>query len=410
LAVEVLIGWRYLKAKRRQTFISLISVISLAGVALGVMTMIVVLAVMTGFEEDLKSKILGVNAHVTILGNKKPMTAYRELLPRVSAMDGVISAEPFVYGQILVSGLGNASGAVLRGVDPQLTKQYGHLGKMIRRGELDDLDAPVADGEAPPVFLGVEMAKQMGLVKGDVIRLISPLGRVTPLGGRAPRIQTFKVAGTFESGMYEYDSSYVYVSLSRAQEFMNLGEAVTGLELRVDDLYQADRVRERVVAALGPDYRGRDWMEMNLGLLSALKLEKAAMFIILCLTVLVATFNIVTTLTMVVMEKTREIAVFMSMGATRKMVMNIFVFQGLLVGLTGTLAGLVSGLALCGVLKEYRVVELPSIFYVTTLPVRVEALDVALITISAVVLCFLATLYPAWQASRLSPVEALRYE
>ena len=413
MPVETFIGWRYLKAKRKQTFISLITFISLGGVALGVTALIVVLAVMSGFEEDLKSKILGINSHIVVLRYGQPMENYSELMPKVSGLPGVVSVEPFIYSQVMVSAYGGVAGAVLRGVDPVLAARTGHLKSSMKSGTLSSLlEAGTEGDETPPrIVLGSELAHQMGVLVGDMVKVVSPLGRVTPLGGRAPRTRNFQVGGIFESGMYEYDSTLAYISIKEGQDFLNLNGSVTGLEVKVDDIYRADRIREAVTAMLGPTYWAKDWMQMNRNLFTALKLEKTAMFIILILTVLVAAFNIVSTLIMVVMDKTRDIAILKSMGATRWMVMKIFVFQGLFIGIWGTIVGLAGGVFLCELLSRYKFITLPNdVYYITTLPVRMEAFDVILITCSAVIISFLATLYPAWQASRLNPVEALRYE
>jgi len=413
VSFETFISWRYLKAKRSQTFISLITVISMAGVALGVTALIVVLAVMNGFQEDLKTKILGVNSHIVVLRTKAPLEEYTRLMPIVSGIRGVSGVEPFIYSQVMVSALGGASGMILRGVDPELAGKAETLPQAVKQGRLDSLESGPSDSDRPArnLILGAELARQLGVLVGDTVKVISPSGRVTPLGGRAPSTREFKVTGLFQSGMYEYDSMMAYVSLAQAQDFLNLGRSVTGLEVRVDDIYRADRIREAITAALGSGYTARDWMQMNRSLFSALKLEKTAMFIILILTVMVAAFNIIATLIMVVMEKTREIAILKSMGATSRSVMKIFVFQGLFIGLVGTAAGLAGGLSICGLLARYEIVKLPTdVFYISTVPVRLETFDVGLITLSALALSLLATLYPAWQASRLHPVEALRYE
>lgn len=413
MAVEAFIGWRYLKAKRKQTFISLITFISLAGVALGVTALIVVLAVMSGFQEDLKNKILGVNSHIVVLKYGDPMDNYQELLLKVAGHSGVVSVDPFIYSQVMISAVGGVTGAVLRGLDPDLAAEHGHLKSIMRVGRLEDLKKPVTIGNAPgpTALIGSELARQLGVLKGDTVKIIAPMGQVTPLGGRAPKVRHFKVTGIFESGMYEYDSTLIYVGLDQAQDFLGLGRTVTGLEIKVKDVYRADTIRLAIIETLGSSYWAKDWMQMNRNLFSALKLEKVAMFIILTLTVLVAAFNIISTLTMVVMEKTRDIAVLMSMGATRRTVMKIFVFQGLVIGVLGTIVGLGGGVALCQILAKYQFIKLPSdIYYITTLPVLMQTSDVALITCSSVVISFLATLYPAWQASRLNPVEALRYE
>jgi lipoprotein-releasing system permease protein len=408
VSVETFIGWRYLKAKRKQTFISMITLISLAGVALGVTALIVVIAVMSGFEEDLKSKILGINSHVVVLRYGQPMDNYEQLMPEVESVPGVASVEPFIYSQVMISGLGGVNGAVLRGVDPVLAAK-GQLGRIVKNGSLEDLNQ--MENRLPGIILGMELARQLGAQVDDTVRIVSPMGNVTPLGGRTPRSRNFEVVGIFESGMYEYDSTLAYISIEQGQRFLNLGHGVTGIEVMVSHIYQADKVRDAILSLLGPSYWAKDWMQMNRNLFSALKLEKVAMFIILTLTVLVAAFNIASTLIMVVMEKTRDIAILKSMGATKRMIMRIFVFQGLVVGALGTGVGLLGGVVLCELLARYKFIELPGdVYYITTLPVRMEFFDVALITFSGIFISFIATLYPAWQASRLNPVEALRYE
>ena len=412
LSFETFIGWRYLKAKRKQTFISLITVISLLGIALGVTALIVVLAVMSGFQEDIKNKILGVSSHIVVLRYGEPMDNYKELLPKIEAIGGVLSAEPFVYSQVMISALGGVSGAILRGVDMELPATSKQLSRITTAGSPEDLNQRTESGQpVPAILIGSELARQMGVVVGDVVRVLTPMGEVTPLGGRAPRTRNMRVAGIFESGMYEYDSTLAYVSLAEAQNFLNLDDTITGLEVKVADIYRAADIRQTIVDKLGTSYWARDWMQMNRNLFSALKLEKVAMFIILILTVLVAAFNIVSTLIMVVMEKTRDIAILKSIGATGRSIMKIFVFQGVLVGVVGTVAGLLGGLILCELLSRYQFIKLPSdVYYITTLPVRMELADVTVISVSAVLISFLATLYPAWQASRLDPVDALRYE
>ena len=414
MSVETFIGWRYLRSKRRQKFISVISLISLSGVALGVMALIVVLAVMSGFREDLQKKILGVNSHIVILGDHRPLNDYDAVLSKIETNPSVSEAEAFIYNQVMISGLGAVSGAVLRGIDPKKPGQRDYLKKILVAGSPDGLDDPSPeekDKRYPGVLIGQELAHNIGVITGDTIRVIAPLGRITPLGGRAPSVKNFLVTGIFKSGMYEFDSTLVYISLSQAQEFLNLGHSVTGIELKIKDVYKADKVKQQVLASLGPGYKGKDWKEMNQSLFSALQLEKVAMFVIMTMTVLVAAFNIVTTLIMMVMDKAKDIAILKSMGATSRMVMKVFIFQGLFIGVLGTLVGLMGGVGLCQILDRYEIVKLPeTIYYVPTIPVRMNISDVAAIVCSAILISFLATIYPAWQASRLNPVEALRYE
>jgi lipoprotein-releasing system permease protein len=414
MSYELFIGLRYLKAKRKQTFVSLITVISIAGVVVGVTALIVVLAVMNGFKEDLREKILGVTSHVVISRFDGNISKYRKIIAEVEGVAGVAAATPFIFTQVMISSRRAISGAVLRGIETDTAAKVINLAKNLRAGSLKELaiaDEVGARGATPGIILGNELARILGVVRGEPVTVISPLGRLTPLG-QVPRSQTFRVAGIFDSGMYEYDSTLAYVSLWAAQRFLGIGDRVTGIELRVDDIYKADRVAKATGKALGGyPYWSRDWMRMNKNLFSALKLEKIVMFIILTLIILVAAFNIVGTLIMVVLEKTRDIAILKSMGATRRSIMKIFMIEGLVIGLVGTLLGLLGGYGLCTLLATYQFIELPQdVYYISTLPVKIDPLDVTLIALAAIVISLVATVYPAWQASRLEPAEAIRYE
>ena len=414
MSYELFIGLRYLKAKRKQTFVSLITVISIAGVMVGVTALIVVLAVMNGFKEDLQERILGVTSHVVVSSFDGPISNYREVAADVEGVAEVTAAAPFIYAQGMINSPRATSGAVLRGIEPETAAKVVSLPKNLRSGSLEELEGAEESGgmgATPGIILGSELARNLGVVRGDPVTVISPLGRLTPLG-QVPRSQTFRVAGIFDSGMYEYDSTLAYLSLGTAQRFLGIGDRVTGIEIRLDDIYGADRVATAISRALGGyPFWSRDWMRMNKNLFSALKLEKIVMFIILTLIILVAAFNIVGTLIMVVIEKTRDIAILKSMGATRRSIMKIFMIEGLVIGLVGTLLGLLGGYLLCKLLATYQFIELPrDVYYISTLPVKMEALDVTLIALAAVVISLVATVYPAWQASRLDPAEAIRYE
>ena len=414
MSYELFIGLRYLKAKRKQTFVSLITLISIAGVMVGVTALIVVIAVMNGFKEDLRDKILGVTSHVVISRFDGNISKYQEVRAKVGEVSGVNAATPFIYTQVMISSRKAISGAVLRGIEPKTASKVINLPKNMRAGSLEELEAenkPEGMRSTPGIILGNELARNIGALRGDPVTVISPLGRLTPLG-RVPRSQTFRVAGIFDSGMYEYDSTIAYVSLWAAQRFLGIGDRVTGIEVRVDDIYAADRVARAIGKALGGyPYWSRDWMRMNKNLFSALKLEKIVMFIILTLIILVAAFNIVGTLIMVVIEKTRDIAILKSMGATRRSIMKIFMIEGAVIGLVGTLLGLLGGYTLCTLLATYKFIELPSdVYYISTLPVQMNPLDVALIALAAIVITLAASVYPAWQASRFDPAEAIRYE
>jgi lipoprotein-releasing system permease protein len=414
MSYELFIGLRYLKAKRKHAFVSLITVISIAGVMVGVTALIVVLAVMNGFKEDLRNKILGVTSHVVVSRFDGAIAHHQRVRERVEQVPGVEAATPFVYAQVMLSSAQAVSGAVLRGIEPETAVEVISLAGNLRVGTLKELEAASEAQDqtpAPGIILGSELANNLGLAPGASLTVISPLGRLTPLG-RVPRSQTFRVSGLFESGMYEYDSTLAYVSLQSAQSFLGMQDRVTGIEVRVTDVFAADRVASEIAGALGGyPYWCRDWKQMNRNLFSALKLEKTVMFIILTLIILVAAFNIVSTLIMVVMEKTRDIAILKSIGATRRSVMKIFVIEGLVIGLVGTVLGLVGGYGLCSLLATYQFIELPrDVYYISTLPVRLDPLDVSLVALAAMAISLAATLYPAWQASRLDPAEAIRYE
>jgi lipoprotein-releasing system permease protein len=404
MAFEFFIGSRYLRAKRKQVFISLITLLSVAGVTVGVMALIVVIAVMSGFEADLKDRILGVESHLVVLRHG-PFTEYRSVLEKVDDTAGVVAATPFVYSQVMLRTASGASGAVLRGIDPE------SAGRVIRNIKPEVLAAMArSEGDAAPaIVLGKELARSLGVVRGDSLYVISPRGFLSP-AGHVPAMKRFTVAGLFASGMYEYDGSLAYVSLAEAQRLLRMGDAVTGIEVRVDDIYRAGKIGKTISNLLGFPYWTRDWMQMNRNLFSALKLEKTVMFIILVLIVLVAAFNIASTLIMMVMEKTRDIAILKAMGASNKSIRRIFVFNGMIIGTVGTVLGVSLGFLACFLLDRYKFIELPGdVYYITTLPVRLEMLDVALIAAAALVICFLATLYPARQAARMDPVEAIRY-
>jgi len=405
---ELFLGMKYLKAKRKQRFISVITVISILGVMVGVMALVVVLSVMNGFRADLMSKILGVNSHILVLSLTGPFSDYHKAAEKVDKVEGVIASTPFIYTQVMINNSGQVSGAILRGVDPESAGAVVTFKSMIKDGSITSLGKKI-DG-IPPIIIGGELAKQIGAHPGNVITVISPEGKLTPLG-RTPNTRKFKVAALFDSGMYEYDASMIYISLKDAQEFLALGDKVTGLEVRVKDVYKSDKISKNVQKALGYPYWTKDWKVMNRSLFSALKLEKLTMFVILTMIVLVGALNIISTLVMVVMEKTRDVAILRAMGASARSIMTIFMFQGLLVGVVGTIAGLVSGLGLCQLLAKYKFINLPAdVYYISTLPVKIEVADVSFVAGAAVVISFLATLYPSWYASRLNPVESFRYE
>ena len=409
LPVEYFIGLKYLLAKRKQTFISIITVISVSGVAIGVMALIIVLAVMSGFEREVKDRILGATAHVHVTSLEGSITDPFVLARKVDAMDGVVAASPYLFSQVMISSGTASTGAILRGVDIPTIGKVTRLPRDIRKGKLEDLAKKTPSG-LPGIILGKELAANLDVSPGDLVEILVPGGNITPMGA-FPGIARFEVAGLSESGMYEYDSSFAYVSLEEAGRLMGMEGRATGLEVKVEDIYQAGRIATRIREALGYPYWAKDWMQSNRNLFSALKLEKVVMFIILVLIVMVAAFNIISTLIMVVMDKTRDIAVLMTLGATRKMVRKIFALEGLLIGLAGTVAGSILGTLLCYLLRRYQFIRLPSdVYYISTLPVDLSPGILILVGASSILICFLATLYPSRQASLIDPAEAIRYE
>ncbi|NVM24901.1 MAG: lipoprotein-releasing ABC transporter permease subunit [Desulfobacterales bacterium] len=408
MSFETFFSVRYLKAKRKQGYISIITGISILGIMIGVMALIVVLAVMNGFREDLMKKILGVNSHLLILSYKGGIRDTEAIIKKALEVDGVLSATPFIYSQVMIKHAGNISGAILRGLDPATAGTVINIDSMIKGGSLTLLKGSETGPQG--AIIGSELSRQIGALPGDTVTLVSPIGKLTPLG-RVANEDTFKVEALFESGMYEYDSSMVFLSLTDAQDFLSLGDEVTGIELKVKDIDASDTIGGIIQDKLGYPYWTKDWKMMNKSLFSALKLEKVTMFIILIMIVLVGALNIISSLVMLVMEKTRDIAILRTMGASSKSIMYIFVFQGLFVGLIGTLLGLVFGSFLCYLLARYKFIELPpDVYYISTLPVRMEWFDIVSIALAALIISFLATIYPSWHASKVNPVEALRYE
>lgn len=425
MSFEFFISLRYLRAKRKQIFVSIITFISVAGIFLGVAALIIVLAVMNGFETDLRNKILGINSHVVLMQYTGAMKDYQKVASEVEQVEGVVASTPFIFSQAMLRNEGRTSGVILRGMSVDTAFKVINLGKMhegnieyLSEKQRSTMELGKDKSALPGIVIGKELAKNMGLLLFDPVNIISPMGISTPMG-MVPKMKRFVVVGIFDSGFYEYDSTLAYVSLRDCQDFLNLGERVTGIEIKVNDIYKANIIAKSIEKKLGFPFWARNWMEMNKNLFSALKLEKRVMFIILSLIVLVAAFNIISTLIMIVMEKNKDIAILKSMGATSASIMRIFIYQGVTIGAIGTLMGCIGGLAVALNLEKLSVyIEnlfgfkiLPGdVYYLSQLPSQVNYSDVVIIIIGTMLICFLSTIYPSRRASKLDPAEALRYD
>ncbi len=422
---ELLVGWRYLRARRREAFISLITAISTLGLIIGVMTLDIVLAVFTGFEEDLRDRVASFNPQVVVLSFGGTIVDYARVVERVAAVPEVVAAAPFVYGEVMLAAQERVIGGVVRAVGPgsdAVIDLQRHLtaGRVDALGQLHDVplpSAPTGSIQLPGIILGKELASQLNVRPGDPVNVISAAGSGPATNGNAagagmmPRIKRFVVVGLFDSGMAEYDASLAYMDLASAQQSFGLGDVATGIEVRVADLERAKEVGERIAQTLGFPFRARDWMSINHNLFAALQLGKTVYFIVLLLIVLVAAFNIVATLIMVVMEKRKDIAILKSMGATRAGVGRIFVFKGMVIGTIGTALGTAGAYLACVLLKHYKFIELPKdVYSIDTLQVRMYPEYFFVVSAVTLLLCLLASIYPARQAARLAPVDVIRYE
>lgn len=396
---QLLVSLRYLTSKRKEKFISLIGLISVLGVAIGVGALIIVIGVMSGFDEDLENKIVGTYSHIEILSDYG-MKPSADLTGSILNTPNVKAASYFLNGQGLIRVGDNVTGVLVKGITPQTEIRVNSLGEYLKHGSLD-----LAGGGA---VIGSELASKLGVKVGDAVALISPTA-LEPKGSVSP--SEYRVAGIFTSGMYEYDMNLVYIDIAEAQKLFGLDSVVSGASIKVDRALDVDRTRKDLQLKLGPQYAVRTWMDLNRNLIAALKLEKTVMFIILTLVVIVACFNIASSLIMTVLEKTRDIGILKAIGATRLNVMAVFAIQGGLTGILGTLLGASAGIIICWSLKTYKFIDLPKeIYYIDKLPVKIDPYDILLIVVTSILISLVAAIYPSFRASRLDPVEALRYE
>src|SRR5262245_21476454 len=402
---ELTVAVRYLKAKRKQAVISLITVISVVGVCAGVAALIIALAITAGFREDLKNKLLGAQAHVNVMTKGRSGIAdYMQITQEIQQVPGVVFAAPAVYQKVLLASEGQASGAVLKGIIPDMESRLSALSQNMVEGSLNNFNED-------SVVIGRELSKSLGTFVGDHLRVIGVGVRSTPLG-LAPRNRPLQVVGIFESGLYDYDSGWAYVPMQTAQRLLGASDVANVIEVKVKDIDQATAIGSEIIERIGSDkYDFTDWISTNRTIFQALNLERVVTFITIGLIVLVAALNIVATLIMMVLEKTRDIAILMSMGATNDNIRRIFILQGVIIGIVGTVFGVVIGQIVCFFADKYHLVRLaPEVYTIAYVPFNASPVDSVIVAASAILISFLATLYPSAAAAKLQPVEALRYE
>ncbi|MBU1320346.1 MAG: lipoprotein-releasing ABC transporter permease subunit [candidate division Zixibacteria bacterium] len=409
---ELFIATRYMKSRQREGFISVISFITITGITIGVAALVTVLSMMNGFESEVRERIVGTLAHISIFTfDDVGIQETDKLLEEVRKVDRVVAAAPFVYYKASISSAKENDGTMVRGIDPNLERGVSNLQETITRG---DLNLDTLESGLPGIVLGETLAERLGVTVGSRVVLMS-LKDMSLVGGvtgmKMPKVAQFTVSGIFSNGLHEYDASLSYISITSAQKLFKLEQKVTGIQIKIDDMYKSAQVAAALNRDLGFPYFATDWTEMHKNLYSWMKLEKYGMFLGFALIIAVAAFNIISTLVMLVLEKKREIAILKSMGALRKSISRIFVYQGLATGTIGTVLGITLAVIVCLLQQEFGIISLPAdIYFISKLPVRMEPLDFVVISATSILLSFLAALYPAHRAGRLYPVEILRYE
>ncbi len=408
---EFFIAKRYLTARQKTRFINIISYISIFGVAIGVAALIITLSVMNGFESEVRSRIIGFDTHLRVRKfHFENMEEYKEVAEKINDIDNIIGISPYILNEAMIRAGRYSDGIIIRGVDPKTVFKVSEIGNNMYYGEFNVGDITNEESiSRPGIVLGRWLADRLLVDTGDEVILVSLAGVYSMF--RQPPVKQFVVSGIFESGMFEYDNAYAFISIESAQKLFRMSNAVSGLEIKLNDLYKADQISNKIDKILGYPYFSQTWFDLRKNLFSWMQLEKWAMFIVLSLIILVAAFNIISTLIMVVMEKTREIGILKSMGVTSKGITKIFLFEGMVVGILGSLIGFIIGFSLCFAQLEYKFFSLPGdVYFINYLPVKMQSLDFVLIGLAAIVLCIFASLYPAIKAAKLDPIRAIRYE
>ncbi len=420
---ELFVAARYLRAKRRQAVIGVITVISIVGVAAGVASLIIALAINNGFRQDLQDRLLGSTSHINLLRIQSDgIRNWETLLARLEKQPHVIAGAPAIYEQVLISRGARAQGGILKGIIPQDERKVSTILDTVKQGSAAALDEnssqPPATGDEtttpqstlPPIVLGKDLDDELGASVGSVVTVTSPQGELTPFG-IVPKYKRFKVAGVFASGFFDYDNTWAFIRLSDAQRLFDLSDVVSVLEFKVDDIYKAGEIGQQLEDAAGKGFMSTNWMEQNRAIFHALRLERVVTFITIGLIVFVAALNILISLIMMVMEKTRDIAVLVSMGAKRRQIRRIFIYQGILIGVIGTALGLIAGFALSWAGGHYHLLSLSAeVYSIDYVPFAPRPVDGLLVAVVAIGVSFIATLYPSWSAASVLPAEALRYE